>query len=358
MKLTNIEWTDFSTNPLKYRDRRTGAVVWGCVKHSSGCANCYAEQIALRFNRGGPFTRAQMEHLEPFLDEKELRHILTAKTIGGQSVSGGRAFVSDMTDVFGEWVPDELLDRLFAVMALRKDVTFQILTKRPERMAEYLTRQMGPNGYEGERWCEDSPRSLCMLLLEAQRIRREMYDDPYLPSFPWPLPNVHLGTSVENQAAADERIPHLLATPVAVRFLSVEPLLGPVDLPFNNCNPCNPGDPSACLVNASGCGCRIDWVIVGGESGTGARPMQIEWARDLVRQCKATGVPVFVKQMGSAPEGLIDHITFKGSGTKKPNGFYRYLNDKKGGEPDEWPIDLRVREFPEVAAPLTERKPT
>src|SRR4051812_14758294 len=120
MQKTNIEWTatprpdgtlepGYSANPLKYRDA-AGNVVWGCVKTSPGCAHCYAETLAKRYGRGGPFTAATMRGLTPFLDEKELHRMLTYKPAAGK-----KCFVGDMTDVFGEWVPDELLDRLFAV---------------------------------------------------------------------------------------------------------------------------------------------------------------------------------------------------------------------------------------------------
>src|SRR5262249_34461457 len=106
---------------------------------SPGCAHCYSEALALRYDRGKLFNAANMEELEPFLDDDELRKMLTAKTVGGRQVSGSRCFVGDMTDLFGEWVPDQLLDKLFAVFALRRDVTWQVLTKRAKRMHRYFT---------------------------------------------------------------------------------------------------------------------------------------------------------------------------------------------------------------------------
>src|SRR5262245_8975140 len=124
MQPTSIQWTDYTSNPIKYRRKSDGKTVWGCVKVSPGCAHCYAEAIALRFDRGKVFNAANMEELEPFTDEDELRTLLTSKKL-----SGKRVFVGDMTDVFGEWIPDKMLDRLFAVFALRPDVTFQVLTK-------------------------------------------------------------------------------------------------------------------------------------------------------------------------------------------------------------------------------------
>jgi protein gp37 len=356
MKRTDIEWTanvlpdgtttpGLSSNPIQFRDA-TGRVVWACVKKSSGCANCYAEAIALRFERGGPFTRATMEGLTPFLDEKELRHILTAKTIDKRPVAGSRCFLGDMTDVFGEWVPDALLDRLFAAIALRPDVTFQVLTKRADRMAAYFA---AGEAAIRERWGTEA----CDPAVGNSPCACNIVDD-----CAWPLPNLWLGASVENQAAADERIPHLLATPAAVRFLSCEPLLGPIHLwPYRN------GDGKVVVTQGIDC----DWVIVGGESGPGARPMAVEWARGLVRQCQAAGTAVFVKQLGANPTGdyYDDRAEYEermGYDWPEPIGWNRHdgqprigsrvelpLIDKKGGDLAEFPEDLRVRQFPEAA---------
>ena len=162
---------------------------------------------------------------------------------------------------------------------------------------------------------------------------------------PWPLPNVWLGVSVEDQQRADERIPHLLLVPAAVRFLSVEPILGPVDLnagpvgdALSECDECGTtarGDCDFC----QGLG-RISWVIVGGEGGPGARPCSVEWIRSIVRQCRAAGVPVFVKQLGARP--------YFHDGMRLSDVQLLRLHNRKGGDPSEWPEDLRVREWPEV----------
>ena len=183
-----------------------------------------------------------------------------------------------MTDIFGDWVPFELLDRLFAVFALRPDITFQVLTKRPERMAEYLLTRF--------RTARVSERA-CMMGTADQRASLVE------PNFrPWPFPNVWLGCSVENQQAADERIPHLLKCPAAVRFLSVEPMIGPVE--FSDVS--QRSDALAQLGKKALSG--IDWTIVGGESGHGARPMHPDWTRSIRDQCKAAGVAFFFKQWG------------------------------------------------------------
>jgi protein gp37 len=154
----------------------------------------------------------------------------------------------------------------------------------------------------------------------------------------WPLPNVWLGVSVENQHFADERIPLLLQTPAAVRFISAEPLLGPVDLDQFVWPACIVTREQHDADHGGGMWCDercLDWVIVGGESGHGARSFDLAWARSIVSQCRAAGVPVFVKQLGARP-------LFHDGGGRTSEG----LRHPKGGDPTEWPEDLRVREFP------------
>lgn len=295
---TAISWTDVSSNPIKYRDRESGRTVWACVKKSAGCTNCYSEALALRWNKGQAFSRPNIDKVTPFLDEKEMKRLATDPKLRGK-----RVFLGDMTDIFGSWVPDDFLDRLFALFAWRQDVTWQLLTKRPERMAGWFReafqfrRMDGGIGYHGRQ----------------ERVFEAMQDAEYAdPSkdsdwnadgtykWPgWPLPNVWLGTSVENQDAADERIPHLLRTPAAMRYLSCEPLLGPVLFEHPQ--------PEGVVVNSlrgeyldgdrwKRVSDGISWCIVGGESGQRHRTMELSWARSLIEQCADAGVSVFVKQ--------------------------------------------------------------
>lgn len=335
VKRTNIEWTDFSANPLKYRDNNTGQVVWACAKVSAGCAHCYAESLAERFDRGGPFTKQRLQTVTPFVDTDELRKILTAKTIGGKAVAGSRCFLGDMTDIFGDWVPDSMLDQLFAAMALRDDVTFQVLTKRPERMAEYL---------KGSRTGMRIGASLMDLARGHLAAEIAVIGIAHKLSTGIGLPNVHLGTSVENRDAI-HRIETLCSIPAAVRFLSCEPLLGPVDIEWwLNEAKFNADDPAVP---------KLHWVICGGESGPGARPCNVDWIRDIVRQCRDAAVPCFVKQFGSNVVDHCDEFTPQATGWPESNGPVAdwdtgdiRLRDKKGGNPSEWPADLRVREFP------------
>jgi protein gp37 len=238
---TNISWCDYSSNPLRYRERETGSDVWFCIKKSPGCLNCYSEARAIAWGRGGPFTRPNLSRVEPYLHDGECRQLAASRAI-----SGKRVFVGDMTDVFGDWVPDDFLIRLFGVFDARPDVVFQILTKRPRRLPSFAATLAGTvvGG--------------------------------------WPA-NVWIGASVEDQLRAEQRIPHLLDVPAAVRFLSCEPLLGPIDLsPWLD---------------------RLQWVVVGGESGAEHRPMKLDWLTSIADQCQQAGVPCFVKQDAARSPG-------------------------------------------------------
>jgi protein gp37 len=271
---TKIQWTDSTWNPVR-----------GCTKVSPGCKNCYAERFAERW-RGIPG--------HPFEQGFDVRLVPEALDLPLRWKKPRRVFVNSMSDLFHPDVPDEFIARVFGTMTRAPQHVFQVLTKRADRMRDWVTRFPG----------------LCF--------------------------NVWLGVSVENQATADERIPELLATPAAIRFLSCEPLLGPVELPMPKIMV---GFPRHITRDrrAIGAPLTLHWVIVGGESGPGARPCHTDWIRSVVEQCKAAGVPVFVKQLGAHATDL-----------RADEGFRMYLRDRKGSDPDEWPSDLRVREFPEV----------
>lgn len=369
--MTKIEWTDETWNP-----------VIGCTPVSPGCLNCYAAAMAWRLAHN-PKTCDYEPRIEilakstPYGVFTPARSVRIAEVRGDRAVFTGdvrtlagrleeplrwrkprRVFVNSMSDLFHEAVPFEFVDQVFAVMALCPQHTFQVLTKRPERMAEYLTRP-DPNGVF-ESAAQAGMRQHVADLGGARWTER-------YPSETWPLPNVWLGTSVEDQARADERIPHLLRCPAAVRFLSCEPLLASLDLHdmlrrwvcsycgshyaeyINGCPRCHFGESgtgSSVRLN------RIDWVIVGGESGPHSRPCDIEWIRSIVAQCKNAGVPVFVKQVGTRAFADIyapDPETVNIYDTPRPTHRAHFTGrDRKGGDPAEWPADLRVREMPEV----------
>lgn len=329
--MSDIEWTDETWNP-----------VTGCTKVSPGCAHCYAETFAERFRGvpGHPF--------EQGFDLKLWPERLT-KPLGWKKPR--KVFVNSMSDLFHEDVPFEFIDRVFAVMALTPQHTYQVRTKRPERMREYVAERrdfarmiamhhyviMGPlHIYKSTGTpVYTGPGPGSEMAGEAGKWARE-------EAIPWPLPNVWLDTSVELQRWADVRIPELLATPAAVRFLSCEPLLGPVDLTaIDKTHETDPGfnaldstDEEGPLGDAT-----IDWVIVGGESGPGARPFDLAWARSLVSQCRAAGVAAFVKQLGAKPYNGGDMFGHQAVTAIR-------LKSRKGGDMAEWPEDLRVREWP------------
>ena len=293
---TSIEWTDKTWNPLA-----------GCTRVSEGCRNCYAERMAKRLqamgNRGYEGT---IDANGRWTGKVNLIPDALAAPLHWRKPC--MIFVNSMSDMFHQAVPFELVDQVFAVMALCPQHTFQVLTKRPERMADYLS-EMATNhvvkwGKFAGTKVPGRPAAIQRVISarNAMLTRMGKGHDMSLPA--WPLPNCWLGTSIENQATADERIPHLLRCPAAVRFLSCEPLLGPIDLrqipdgddamhfPLIREFACE-GRNEPCKTDAG-----IDWVIVGGESGSGARPMHPNWARSLRDQCAAAGVPFFFKQWG------------------------------------------------------------
>lgn len=296
---SKIEWTDATWNPTT-----------GCTPVSPGCLNCYAARDARRL--GGNPNEAVASKYRGLTVLRDWRVVFNGTVLTHEDRleiplrwrNPRMIFVDSQSDLFHESVPFAFIDRVFAVMALCQQHKFQILTKRPERMAEYL--------------CDRKS-----------------------------LPNVWLGTSCENQEAADERIPHLLRCPAAVRFLSCEPLLGPIYLYAV-------GKPRRDVLrgwieahddypegaNTS----RIDWVIVGGESGPNARPCNVDLIRSIVAQCKAAGVPCFVKQLGSL--ALWDGCGLVENDPPRHGHYDARFHRKKGGDWNEWPEDLRVREWP------------
>ena len=325
--MTSIEWTDKTWNPVR-----------GCSRVSAGCSHCYAEGVARRFaGPGQPYDglvrigkdgrpKAQWNGTVRFVPEHLADPMRWKKP--------RRVFVNSMSDLFHEALTFEQIAAVFGVMSSAPQHTFQVLTKRPERARAFFDWLRHPGAAD--------PHATCVWHAMAMTPWRPAgaYDHEWpapLGGGPWPLPNVWLGVSVEDQATADERIPTLLQLPAAVRWVSYEPALGPVDFARVRV-PDAPSPPShATVLHAfRGFGSRLDWIVVGGESGPGARPFDLSWARWTIEQCRAAGVPVFVKQLGAVPRGP------RVGAWNEP----LQLRDRKGGDPSEWPEDLRVREWP------------
>jgi protein gp37 len=225
-----------------------------------------------------------------------------------------RIFVNSMSDLFHEALGDHEIAEVFAVMALAPQHQFLILTKRPERMRRWVA---GPG-----------PEHARSIAARTQASWGRTYDPPIQP---WPFRGVWLGVSVEDQPTAVVRIPELLQVPAAVRWISAEPLLAPLDLRRYLGNPLPRPWPFTVPVNGGHPPRGLDWAVTGGESGHRARECDPAWIRTIVSHCRKAGTPVFTKQMGAA-----------WARTHKDYPF----NDAKGADPEEWDPDLRVREMP------------
>ena len=290
MNKTKIQWCDYSTNPVK-AVVAGGKKGWFCTKVSEGCRNCYSEGLNRRFGNGLSYSGQNADRVGFKLDEAELKTIVRKK-----APAGSRVFVCDMTDLFHPAISDDIVDQVFAAMAVRSDLIFMVLTKRPANMLRYLTQHPGFHraAIIAERAMQlgdfqyFTKTGTAMLGhkisgLTADKVR----------AWPgYPFANIQLGVTVENQDTANERIPLLLQCPAAVRFVSYEPALGPVDFTPSETTPWIRG---------------LDGIIAGGESGTHARPAHPAWFRKVRDDCQTHSVPFFFKQWGEwAP--LKDHF--------------------------------------------------
>jgi protein gp37 len=342
---SKIEWCSATWNP-----------VTGCDDVSPGCQHCYARTFAERW-RGTPG-----HHFEHGFDVT-----LRPERLGQPLhwTRPRRIFVNSMSDLFHESVPDGFIAQVWNVMGMCPEHTFIILTKRHARMRSWVTRWADrcgdrasdkssgmppmPRGPEAVRGAYTSGRArLFADMLDSMGTPPEGFAYPLYDWIEgqrwWPkvLPNVWLGCSAEDQKWAGIRIPALLATPAAVRFISAEPLLGPIDLTGQPGLGCEEAGPAVIHHGYStrtdyGTGSEwdcdhqagLDWVIAGGESGPGARPCDLAWLRSLALQCERAQIPFFCKQLGRT------------LGTDLGAG-------PKGGDWDAWPEDLRIRQFPNV----------
>jgi len=314
MQNSNIEWTDHTFNG------------WiGCTKVSTECLNCYAETFNERFGggnwgKGAPRRRTSEDNWRGPINwnRTAARYPFRCPVHGpclyedcpscehSNLPNRPRVFCASMADWLDEEVDKNIRADLLNLIDKTRNLDWLLLSKRPQSWYKLLADAV-PKIFSREdmvpQWLEGNPP-----------------------------PHVWMGASAGNQKYADERIPELVRIPARVRFLSVEPMLGPIDLA------------AAAFNGADSFGSMpgIHWVIFGGESGPGARPCNVEWIRDGVRQCRAAGVAPFVKQLGSNrhDNGKSIHSDFA-----RERGAWM---DKKGGDPLEWPADLRVREFPKI----------
>jgi protein gp37 len=275
---SKIEWTDETWNPIRAENLETGGVGHFCVKVSAGCQGCYAEAMQKRlFNNPVRYAAQDRAKVRVFLDEAVLLKPFTWK-------QPRVVFPCSMTDLFGDWVEDRMLDLIFAVMALTPQHTYKILTKRPERQRDYI------NGARA-RFASEILGTYEMIYNAMGWLGRKNLRDPhpYRKAFPqgmpWPLPNVQLGTSVEDQESAKLRLPALAATEAAVLIVSYEPALGPVDW-------------RAIRWGHMPVLARFAQIIAGGQSGPGAAPAHPDWFRATRDQCLASGTAFFFKQWG------------------------------------------------------------
>lgn len=274
---SGVEWTRTYLEDDSYIPGATWSPVTGCTKKSSGCKNCYAErEVETRWSKNPLSVFYGRAFTDVRCHPEQLGKILRWR-------KGRRIFVCPRADLFHEEIPFEFIAAVFGAMAIAAQHTFLITTKRPERMSAFFEWL----SHEADRVPGSSgPVSLCLSkLLTLGEDFPHNVGSIAPETIAWPLSNVHLGVSVENQIAADERIPLLLAVPAVVRWLSLGPLLGPIDLELVDCM----GAPYR----------AIDWVVVEGESGAAARPMHPEWARTIQEQCHYADVPFFFKQWGT-----------------------------------------------------------
>lgn len=333
---TEIAWCDSTWSPVR-----------GCTRVSRGCEHCYSELLCSRGlpNLKSPTTGEDFARKTPsgprWTGRVEL--IESQLEIPLHWRKPRRIFVNSMSDTFHEALPDEAIDRIFAVMALCPQHTFMVLTKRPKRMQKWFAGCLVDGKLRGG--LGKAVQGICGGTYGGYAIEAFYKLQLAFKSWPWPLPNIQLGVSVEDRSTL-HRIDQLRETPAALRFLSLEPLLedlGELDLR------------------------GIGWCIVGGESGPGARPCRVEWIRSVVKQCAAAGTSCFVKQLGSravsqCPSCDVRKVGPGGPGfcrfaqaTRRTDGFDGHgddgmlpviLRDRMGGDPSEWPERLRVRQMP------------
>lgn len=267
-----IEWTDYTSNAIYAVNIKTGKRGHMCTKPGPGCTNCYAEAINLRFGNGLRFHHASLDKVEFQINFKELRDILRIK-------KPSRIFVGDMTDIFQERISTDFIMFILATAAICPRHTFQLLTKRPERLSRLH------EDHDLPAMIDDAAFELTHSLEFLGLAHLKDLASARLSS-EWPLRNIHFGISAEDQPRYNQRVGYLQAIPAAVRWCSLEPLLSDIDCGFDGPNK------------------HIDWIVAGSESGRSARVAEEQWFRSIKDQCVENDVPFFLKQFAEKGKKL------------------------------------------------------
>lgn len=353
---TDIEWADETWNPTV-----------GCSRVDHRCDGCYAIAFThrgLRPEHGGITKLRPRGANRPGVDwTGEVRMLPERLPVPLRWRKGRRVFVDSLSDLFHPAVPFGFIAAVFAIMAATPQHTYLVLTKRPKRAREFFEwvdagRQRIDGGppFGGADFCGGELYNVAHHVMDDEAILALGHP---IKARPWPLPNVQLGVSVSDQPTWDADVPEILRCPAALHFVSLEPILGAVDvresLPCQTCK-----DVGSVGMEMRACptcggldhGPRLGWVVVGGESGHRSRPNILDWTRSVIRQCREVGVPVFHKQVGerAMEDGARVHQWPLGAAEWNVGRtlFRPKLSKAKGGDMADWPEDLRVRELPEV----------
>jgi protein gp37 len=345
---TKIEWTSETWNFLR-----------GCSRDNEECDRCYAMVQVHRHLQGeldDGLTKLRPKGApRPGVDWTGVVKVIEPRLALPLSWQKARkVFVNSMSDLFHPAVPFEVIAAAFGIMAATPRHTYQVLTKRPDVAAKFFA-WAEEAGAKYDLLTDGMPPALLACAWEACTLNVERINEDTEFTTPttrvfghaWPLPNVQLGVSAGRPGTANEKVPALLKLPAAVRWVSAEPLLDETDftklaladgLMLNALNGAITKPSHRGIVM----GPKLDWIVVGGESGTKARRCDIEWIRSIIAQCQKAGTPVFVKQLGSAP------VFYPGNEATGYEGIPQILelDHNKGGEINEWPEDLRVRQWP------------
>lgn len=328
---SKIEWCDHTFNP------------WiGCTKVSPGCLNCYAavstpvRTMGIKWGKGQPRKRTSEGNWKLPLkwNRAASKADYFCRMQGQDRPNRPRVFCASLSDWLDPEVPIEWLADLLDLIRRTPHLDWLLLTKRPELWRERIQAVIDATfpGFDQHTPAAEIEEYKATDEAKTRSWLCYWHHSPHHPTLHSVPHNVWIGTTVEDQQRADERIPALLKIPAKVRFLSCEPLLGPVE--FSNVT--RRADAVSVLGQSALTG--IHWVICGGESGTGARGMDVRWAESIRSQCQAVGVPFFMKQLGAKPYCSPRH--------EQTTGFELPISDRKGAIMEEWPVSLVTREFP------------